>query len=155
MPFGAWVRDRVGPENKKGPDRDSRNPPLMLQHLLRFAARLAPASFKYERATLPALLLATRGPPRLRHARVGDTLPVQGRLLEQIESLDGKPEFILDNGQTAFGGFHTNSPCLSRLLVGGKIGAVSAARVVIGPGHNLPARVLPNLTAIVPMKTKL
>jgi hypothetical protein len=81
-----------------------------------------------------------------------EPFPVQSHLLHQIEGLHGKAKLVLHNGQSASVALHG---ALSGLLVGRKERTIPAARVIIRTIHNLPARVLPDLAAVVPMKTKL
>jgi hypothetical protein len=82
----------------------------------------------------------------------GKPVSVQPGFPKQTEGFRNEGKLMLRKRQAASVAFHGS---LSGLLVGRKERTVPAARVIIRPVHNLPARVLPNLAAVVPMKAKL
>ena len=81
-----------------------------------------------------------------------DSVAVNASILNQAKSVRDKGKLVLRERQAASVALHG---ALGGLLVGGKVRTIPAARVIIRAIHNLPARVLPDLAAVVPMKTKL
>jgi hypothetical protein len=77
--------------------------------------------------------------------------PVNPGFLNQAERVRTKSKLKLRDKQAASASFHG---LLSGLLVGGEVRAITAARIVIRSGHDLSARVLPELSAVVPMEAK-
>jgi hypothetical protein len=81
-----------------------------------------------------------------------DSVAVNAGILNQAKSVRDKGKLVLRERQAASVAFHR---VLGRLLIGRKERTIPAARVIIRAVHDLPARVLPDLAAVVPMKAKL
>jgi len=82
----------------------------------------------------------------------GKAVSIEAGFLHQGERVGDKAKLVLRYRQAASIPFHGVS---GKVQVGGKIAAIFAARVLVAGRRNRAARMLPNLSPVVPMETVL